>query len=139
LIARTSNKSFALSDSISTVNWMEVLRLLRWLKKFCNLFGPRGQTPNESTKHHGSSSGLHCAESIVRFAKHSSQMSLTRKARELPIAMPYFSCKNLSFTESRWLSDEFHDNFNLENGPFRQCAIDVLLISDDLYSFAEGC
>jgi hypothetical protein len=28
------------TDSISIVNWMEGLKLLRWLKKFCNHSGP---------------------------------------------------------------------------------------------------
>jgi hypothetical protein len=33
-------KRTALSDSISIVNWMEGLKLLRWLRKFCNCSGP---------------------------------------------------------------------------------------------------
>jgi hypothetical protein len=42
--ARTSRKGLALSDSFSTVNVMESPKLLKWLRKFCNCFGPWGQT-----------------------------------------------------------------------------------------------
>jgi hypothetical protein len=43
LMIRTSRKGTALSDSIPIVNWMEKLRLLRRLKKLCNLSGPWSQ------------------------------------------------------------------------------------------------
>jgi hypothetical protein len=33
-------KRNALSDSISIVNWMEGLKLLKWLRMFCNRSGP---------------------------------------------------------------------------------------------------
>jgi hypothetical protein len=34
-ITRTSRKEIVPSDSISIVNWMDGLRLLRWVRKFC--------------------------------------------------------------------------------------------------------
>jgi hypothetical protein len=40
LMTITSRKGIALSDSLSLVNWMEDLKLLRWLRKFCNYSEP---------------------------------------------------------------------------------------------------
>jgi hypothetical protein len=41
-----SRKGITLSDATSAVNWMEDLKLLRWLQKFCSHSGPRGQITN---------------------------------------------------------------------------------------------
>jgi hypothetical protein len=41
LMTRTSRTAIALSDSISMVNWMDGLKLLRWLRKSCTHDGPR--------------------------------------------------------------------------------------------------
>jgi hypothetical protein len=56
------------------------------------------------------------------------------KDRELPIALPQFCCITLRPLQA----DEFHDNLDLENGSFGQCAIDLELISVDMHSFIEG-
>jgi hypothetical protein len=40
LMNSTSRKEITLSESIFMVNWMEELRLLRWLKKCSKLSGP---------------------------------------------------------------------------------------------------
>jgi hypothetical protein len=70
-------KGIALSDSISIVNWMEGLKLLRWLRKFCNCFEPWGQTTNMSSTHRSLGNGLYWAESSASFSKCSMKMFLT--------------------------------------------------------------
>jgi hypothetical protein len=46
LMTRTSKKITELADSVSIVNWVECFR---WLRKFCNHSGPRGQPTNVSS------------------------------------------------------------------------------------------
>jgi hypothetical protein len=40
LMTGTSRKGIALPDSIFIVNWVGGLKLVRWLRKFCNWSGP---------------------------------------------------------------------------------------------------
>jgi hypothetical protein len=51
-------RTFVLSDSNSTVNLMKDLKLLRWLRKFCNHSGPWGQTTNVSWTYGNNRNGL---------------------------------------------------------------------------------
>jgi hypothetical protein len=39
LMTRISSKGIELSDSVSIVNWMVGLKVLRWLREFCNSSG----------------------------------------------------------------------------------------------------
>jgi hypothetical protein len=92
LTARTSRNGNGLSDSISIVDWMDGLKLLRWLRKSCNRSGPCGQTTNVSSTYGNHSNGLCYAESRASSSKCSMKMLLTMGDRELPIAMPTFYC-----------------------------------------------
>jgi hypothetical protein len=56
-----------LCHSVSIVNWMEGLKLLRWLRKSCNLFGPWDPTTNMSSEYRSHSDDLCCAESRATF------------------------------------------------------------------------
>jgi hypothetical protein len=70
------------------VNWMEGLKLLRWLRKLCNCSGPRGQTTNVSSTYWSYRDGLYCAESRASFSKCSMKILLT-------IETIFITCQNI--------------------------------------------
>jgi hypothetical protein len=64
-------KEMNLSDSISIMNWMENLKLLKWLRKVCSRSSPGGQTTDISTLKRNHSGGLCCSESRDNLSKYS--------------------------------------------------------------------
>lgn len=133
LMTRTSRKgTAALSNSISTVNWMEGLELLRMFRKFCNHYGPWGQTTNMSPTYRNHSDGLYYAG--ANFSKCSINMLLT-----IGDSFPYHAIfwmeeliVHLKICGSQTNFHQFHDGFDLQGRPFHQCVIIMEHISDDL-------
>jgi hypothetical protein len=59
--------------------------------------------------------------------------------RELPIAMPSLLEELIVHLKNMWFSNiqQFHDGFDLQDKPFRQCVTVTKLISDYLYGFID--
>jgi hypothetical protein len=104
LTARTSRKGNRLYYSISIVDWMDGLKLLRSLRKSCNRSGPCGQTKHVSSTYRRHSDGLCCADSRINFSKCSMKMLRTMGDSEFPIDMPFFVGRTCRLSENMWFS-----------------------------------